>query len=106
MEQSRKKFLKTFLIGATSVPILIEACKKSSVSGSGSNSGSGSGSSSCVVSPEETEGPYPYPSGEINNPLQRVDITEGQTGLPLGLTFQIVNTNNSCAVVPGARVDI
>ena len=104
MEQSRKKFLKNFLIGATSVPILIEACKKSTVTDPGS--GSGSGTTSCIVSPEETEGPYPYPSGEINNPLQRMDITGGQTGLPLGLAFQVLNTNNSCAAVAGARVDI
>src|SRR6266550_1123106 len=99
MEQSRKKFIKNFLISATSVPLIIEACKKSGItdsSGSSSGSGSGAGSSSgtCAVSPEETEGPYPYAGGEITNPLQRVDVTEGLTGLPLGLAFTVVNTNN------------
>lgn len=107
MEQSRKNFLKNFLIGATSVPLILEACKKD-VASSGSSSGSGSGSSSgsCIVTPAEEEGPYPYPGGEITNPLARVDVTGGQTGIPLALTLKIVNTNNSCAVVSGARVDI
>ena len=106
MEQSRKKFLKNFFIGATSVPLIIEACKKSDVaSSSGSEPSSGS-SGSCTVAPEETEGPYPYAGGEITNPLQRTDITEGLTGLPLSLTFAVVNTNSSCAAVSNARVDI
>ena len=59
-----------------------------------------------MVSPTETEGPFPYPSGEANNPLQRIDVTEGQTGLPLSLTITVVDTNNNCALVSNARVDI
>ncbi len=38
MEQTRKKFIKNLFIGATSVPILIEACKKSDVTSSASSS--------------------------------------------------------------------
>jgi len=62
--------------------------------------------SECVVMPPETESPFPYPGGEINNPLNRSDIREDQTGIPLIYTFTVVNTNDNCAVVPGARVDI
>ena len=38
MEQSRKKFLKHFLIGATSVPLILGACKKEDLA-SGSDTG-------------------------------------------------------------------
>lgn len=113
MEQSRKKFLKNVLIGATSVPLLIDACKKDS-SGSGStdsttsgtdSTGTGTGTTGCQTSPSETAGPYPYDlSG--NSSMFRVDITEGKTGLPLGLTLTIVNANNNCSPIEGARVDI
>ncbi len=98
MEQSRKKFLKNFLIGATSVPLIIEACKK--------NSNDGGSNNNCTVTPDETEGPYPYPGGESTNPLNRVDVTGGQTGVPLSMAFTVVNTNNNCAAVANARVDI
>lgn len=99
----RKDFLKNSIgfIGVGS--LLLNACKKTSTT---SGSGSGSSSSACLVAPDEVEGPYPYVGGEITNPLQRVDITGGQTGLPLTMNFTVVNTNNSCAPVPGARVDI
>jgi protocatechuate 3,4-dioxygenase beta subunit len=114
MEQSRAKFLKSLLIGATSVPILVEACSKSNGSASSSSSSttdststsSGSTSSSgCSASPSETAGPYPYDLSK-NSAIFRTDITEGKTGLPLGLTLTIVNSNNSCAAISGARVDI
>src|SRR6218665_869031 len=102
----RKKFLRNS-IGLFSTAAVLNACKKDDtvVTGTGSSSGS-SGSSSCIVMPEEGEGPYPYPTGEINNPLNRSDITGGQTGVPLTLDFTVVNTNNDCAAVSGARVDI
>lgn len=110
----RKHFLKNSL-GLLGAATIIDACKKSdSTGGAGSGSGgsgSGSGSGSCVVAPTEVEGPYPYPGGEINNPLNRSDVrvisgTTLKTGVPLGLTFTVVNTNSNCAVVSGVRVDI
>ena len=112
MDQSRARFLKSLLIGATSVPVLVEACSKSNGNSSSSNSSSGSdstytgtSSSSCAASPTETSGPYPYDlSG--NSAIFRTDITEGKTGIPLSLTLTIVNSNNSCAAISGARVDI
>jgi protocatechuate 3,4-dioxygenase beta subunit len=55
----------------------------------------------CVVSPSETIGPYPSLADFV-----RSDIRESKQGLPLTLTITVVNTNNSCAGVSGAVVDI
>ena len=55
----------------------------------------------CVVSPNETIGPYPSLAD-----FTRSDIRETKQGLPLTLTITVVNTNNSCAPVSGAVVDI
>ncbi len=70
-----------------------------------------SGAASCIVAATETEGPYPYPGGELTNPLNRSDVrvisgTTLKTGVQLGLVFTVVNTNASCAPVSGVRVDI
>ncbi len=101
----RKVFLKKSLglIGGSS--LFTGACKKSADSGSALGT-TGSSSGGCIVTAEEVEGPYPYVGGEITNPLQRVDVTGEQTGLPLSLSFHVVNASNSCTVVSGARVDI
>lgn len=108
MEQTRKKFLKNFLIGATSVPLILQACKKDAAisntgSSSGSGSGSGSGTGSCTVAPTETAGPFPTitPSS-----LVRSDIRGDRTGVAFTLNITIKNTNNSCAALAGAIVDI
>ncbi len=103
MEQSRKKFLKNFFIGAASVPVILQACKKEDTSGSGTGSGSGSGSGTCTVAPTETEGPYPThsPSSYV-----RSDIRDDRTGVPMTMNITLKNTNNSCAVLAGAIVDV
>jgi protocatechuate 3,4-dioxygenase beta subunit len=108
----RKNFLKTFALAAAAGPMIIDSCKKETVTKSGTTTTTGTTStttstdSSCVVSPTETEGPYPYPGGELTNPLNRSDITEGLTGVPLVLTIVVANANDSCAIVENARVDI
>jgi protocatechuate 3,4-dioxygenase beta subunit len=96
----RKDFLKSSLgmIGFSAV--LMEACKKDVTTTDTT------GSDSCIVTPTEEEGPFPYPGGEIDNPLERSDITGEQSGIPVSYTFAVVDTNNSCAIVSGARVDI
>jgi len=110
MEQTRKKFLKQFFIGATSVPLILQACKKEDLTtdtetetGTGSGSGSGSGSSSCTVSPSETAGPFPTitPSS-----LVRSDIKDDRTGVAFTIKITIRNTNSSCAALANAIVDI
>ena len=115
MEHSRAKFLKSLLISATSVPVLIEACSKSNNSssssgGSSSTSSSDStststSSSSCIATPSETAGPYPYDLSS-DSAIYRTNITEGKTGIPLSLTLTVVNSNADCAVLSNARVDI
>jgi Dioxygenase len=108
MEQTRKKFLKHFLIGATSVPLILDACKKKdAVAGTGTSTGTGSGSGSssgsCTVSPTETAGPFPTitPSS-----LVRSDIRLDRTGVAFTIKITIKNTNNSCAALSNAIVDI
>jgi protocatechuate 3,4-dioxygenase beta subunit len=113
MEHTRARFLKSLFLGATAVPVLIEACSKSgnsSASGSSTSSTSDSTSTSttttgCTATPEETSGPYPYDLS-ADSAIYRTDITEGKTGIPLSLTLTVVNTNADCAVLTNTRVDI
>jgi protocatechuate 3,4-dioxygenase beta subunit len=106
----RKNFLKTFALVAATGPMIIDSCKKDSVTKSTTSTTgtttSTTASSGCVVMPTETEGPYPYVGGEITNPLKRIDVSDGQTGVPLSIAFLVVNTNDNCNVVTDARVDI
>ncbi len=99
----RKNFLKNS-IGLFSAALFIDSCKKTDVAATTTTSAATG--SSCVIAPSETEGPYPYPGGEITNPLNRSDVTGGQTGVPMVITFTLVNTNNACAVLSGYRIDI
>jgi protocatechuate 3,4-dioxygenase beta subunit len=109
----RKRFLKAFALAAVTGPMIVDSCKKdaadksSTTSKGTSSSTTTSSNSDCIVTATEVEGPYPYPGGELSNPLKRSDITEGtQTGVPLSLTIIITNADNNCAVVENARVDI
>ena len=110
MEQSRKKFLRSFLIGATSVPVILAACKKddlSSTSGTGTTTGTetgtGTSSGSCTVSPTETAGPFPTKSPSS---LVRSDIRLDRTGVAFTINITIRNTNDSCNGLSGSIVDI
>jgi protocatechuate 3,4-dioxygenase beta subunit len=99
----RKNFLRSFAIAAAAGPMVLEACKK------GTSSDDTSATSTTTVAgetPTETEGPYPYVGGEITNPLQRVDVTDGQTGVPLNLVLTVINVNSNKALVPNVRVDM
>jgi protocatechuate 3,4-dioxygenase beta subunit len=71
----------------------------------GSTSTTFGGAGSCVLIPEETEGPYPLDlSG--SEEFFRTDITEGNEGVPLTLTFSLVDVESSCAPIEGARIDV
>lgn len=103
----RKVFLKSLIIGAFSVPTILEACKKTASSvadpsgtGTVTNVGSGTGSSSCTVIPTETEGPFPTKSPAL---YSRSDITDGRTGYLLNAKLTI---NSNCKALQGAIVDI
>jgi protocatechuate 3,4-dioxygenase beta subunit len=102
MEQSRKKFLKNFLIGVTSVPLILEACKKETETGTGTGTG-GSGSGSCSVTPTETAGPYPT---HTPSSLVRSDIRLDRTGVLCTVKITVNNVNASCAALSGAIVDL
>jgi protocatechuate 3,4-dioxygenase beta subunit len=105
----RKLFLRKGMaaLGVAFVAPLALGCRKSNDesadSGSESSSGSGSSSSTCTASPTETEGPFPTktPSG-----LQRTDIRDDRTGVPLSIEVTIRNLNSNCAALAGAIVDI
>jgi len=104
----RKNFIKSLMIGAISTPVIIEACKKTSIT-DGNTSGSGtpgtiaSTNGTCTVAPTETEGPFPT---KVPASYVRSDITDGRTGYKLTAKITIGNINNNCAALVGAIVDI
>jgi protocatechuate 3,4-dioxygenase beta subunit len=113
----RKNFLRAFVVAAAAGPAFMASCKKdtetgtststtTSSSSSSSSAASTTSSSSCVTAPTEEEGPFPYPGGEVNDPLDRSDVTGGQSGVPLTINFVVVNTNDNCNAVENVRVDI
>ncbi len=59
----------------------------------------------CVLIPSETRGPYPLDLSQDYSKF-RQQINEDKTGLPLNVTFTIVNINDSCSPVTNARVDV
>jgi protocatechuate 3,4-dioxygenase beta subunit len=96
----RKDFLKKAGFGILTTQALLMACKKSKeVVPSTTTNGS------CTVTDTETDGPYPLYSSRGSS-VQRVDITDGKTGIPLSVTITIKNVNDSCNVLANARVDI
>lgn len=102
----RKRFLRSLIIGAVSIPTVLEACKKASAtavddpSGTGTVTNSGTSTSSCTVAPTETEGPFPT---KVPSSYTRTDITDGRTGYKMTAKLII---NSSCNPLAGAIVDI
>lgn len=101
----RKVFLKKGLaaLGAVAIIPFVNSCKKDVTAGSDTDTTSGTGSDSCTVSPSETEGPFPTktPSSLVTN-----DIRSDRTGVPLTINITINNSNNNCAALANAIVDI
>src|SRR5574337_781373 len=60
----------------------------------------------CVLIPAETAGPFPLLSILADPRFVRTDITEGQPGVPLDLTLEVVDVARGCAPVTGAAVYI
>lgn len=62
----------------------------------------------CILIPGETAGPYPWPADgktlSTDQLFYRQDITEGGAGIPLNLTFTVVNINDNCKPVLNADV--
>ncbi len=104
----RKNFIRSLMIGAISTPVIIDACKKSSVTdetsaGSGTAGTTTSTNGTCTIAPTETEGPFPT---KVPTSYVRSDITDGRTGYKMTAKITIGNLNNSCAGLAGAIVDI
>jgi protocatechuate 3,4-dioxygenase beta subunit len=108
----RKHFLKSLLMGTASVPVLLAACSKDTVSPTSSTTTTGTtgttgttstGSGSCAVAPTETEGPFPT---KVPSSYVRSDIRDGKTGYQLDISINLTNSNSSCAALVGALVDI
>lgn len=93
---NRKNFLKKGALSLSSIvaiPTMISSCKKDE----------DFDPNACATSPEETAGPFP-----IKTPADwvRENIIGDRKGIPLMIVFNIQNTNNSCAALAGALVDI
>ena len=109
----RKIFLKNPLaaLGLAAVaPLAVSSCGKDTDTTTSTTNGTttdstttGTTTSSCTVTSTETAGPYPTksPSSYV-----RSNIVDGQSGVPLTVKITIANTNNSCAALSGALVDI
>lgn len=54
----------------------------------------------CVLSHETVEGPY-----HIDKLLERSDVTDGELGIPLDLTF-LIRDSKTCDLLPNIIVDI
>lgn len=81
------------------------ACKKgvADTTSTTTNTGTTGTSGSCTVTNDETAGPYPT---KIPSSYVRSNIVDGQAGVPLTVKITVCNTNNSCAVLANAIVDI
>lgn len=105
----RKGFIRSLIIGAVSVPSILNACKKDSVtevddpSGTGTVTNPGTGSSGCTVAPAETEGPFPT---KVPSSYSRSDITDGRTGYKMTAKLTVKSSSNNCEPLAGAIVDI
>ena len=99
----RKHFLKSLLVGAVSAPALLTACGKDDAVTPADTSSSTGTTGSCAAAPTETEGPFPtkQPASYV-----RSDIRDGKAGYQLTASIKITNTNNGCAALAGALVDI
>ncbi|HEX4338675.1 MAG TPA: hypothetical protein VH062_22370 [Polyangiaceae bacterium] len=83
------------------------ATTSSGTGGSTTAANDAGGADDCTVTPEETAGPYPDKVGMLqDSEYFRSDVTEGKTGLPLTLTLTVSNTNDSCAPLANAAIEI
>ncbi len=95
----RKKFLKkgmASMAAIVAVPTILTSCDND-------DNNNDNNPIACTISPAETAGPFP-----IKTPadLVRENILGNKTGIPLLIEFTIQNTNNNCAALEGAFVDI
>ncbi len=92
----RKFFLKKILIAAAIIPAITESCSKQN-----NDNVNNPGTTRCgdPITPPVPEGPY-----YVDEMLNRSDIVENRTGVPLTLQFKVEDA--SCMPISGAIVDI
>lgn len=109
----RKEFIKRLGFGSLMVP-LVAACGKdddptpatdTTTTGTTTTTTTGGTTSTgtCTVSPSETAGPFPT---KTPADLVMVDIRSDRTGIEMVVNITIQNSNNSCAALADAIVDI
>ncbi|AYB33450.1 intradiol ring-cleavage dioxygenase [Chryseolinea soli] len=96
----RKEFIKRLGFGSLMVPLVV-ACGKDDDPTPATDTTTTSGT--CTVSPSETAGPFPT---KTPADLVMVDIRSDRTGIEMTVTITIQNSNNSCAALADAIVDI
>lgn len=81
-----------------------------STTGSTTSTTTGSSGGACTVTPEGEVGPYftdDSASGfDRSNILANIDGTDTQPGIPLTLSLTVYDTENNCAALDGAQIDI
>ena len=100
---NRKNFPKKSLInlGLISLTLLVIGCSKKDTIVL--NTVVGGGNVDCLISPIETVGQFPTRNP---NTLVMEDITADRQGVPMTINLLIANSNNNCAPIENAQVDI
>jgi protocatechuate 3,4-dioxygenase beta subunit len=88
------------LLGGVSLLGVAAACAPSGLMPPTTQSSPPSGNPACLLTPTQEEGPF-----YVNVALLRADVTEGQAGVPLGLTIKAVD-GSTCDPLVGAGVEI
>lgn len=101
----RKNFLRSLAVTAISAPVLLEACKKGSSDADVLAESGASTERACVITDTDMDGPYPLYNSR-GSAINRVDITDGKTGVPLNINITVQSVSRGCAAVTNARVDI
>lgn len=107
----RKDFLRNGMgiLGLASIVPMLNACgKDAATTNADTDTSTGTDTETgetCTVSDTETDGPYPLYKSRGSS-IQRVDITDGKTGLPLSILITVRNVKDNCSIVSNARVDI
>jgi protocatechuate 3,4-dioxygenase beta subunit len=105
---SRKTLLTS--LGVAGAGLFTARCAGSAAATSAAATAATASNAACAVTPEGEIGPYftdDSASGyDRSNILANLDGTQTQTGVPLGLTVLVRDSEKSCAAVANAQVDI
>jgi len=100
----RKQFLKNVTLAGIVSPILA-LCKQEDVEPTIPEPDNTPPNTGCVVTDTETAGPFPLYNSRGSS-INRIDVADGKTGVPLNIDITIKNVNANCEPISNARVDI